>query len=166
MQLLLMRSSALVHHLESLKQALRWTGPMEVMLLDLYVREVEKGKQSNNGFQNTTHQHVAQQLREAFPATKQLLDYSKCKTKLNQLFKKDYDLFLACKESSGFGWDETLCEVTASNEVWERYCAVHPNARKFWGVPYPEFRNLDKIFGTFLATGKGSQSLSQQLLSN
>ncbi|WAR57442.1 hypothetical protein PtB15_8B489 [Puccinia triticina] len=35
---------------------------------------------------------------------------------------------------------------------------------KFWGVPYPEFRNLDKIFGTSLATGKGSRSLAQRLL--
>ncbi|WAR53577.1 hypothetical protein PtB15_3B85 [Puccinia triticina] len=143
---------------------LHWTGPMEVMPLDLYVQEVKKGKQTNNGFQNTSHRHIAQQLREAFTETKQLLDYSKCKTKLNQLFKKYYDLFLACKESSEFGWDETLCEVTASDEVWERYCAVHLNARKFWGVPYPEFCNLDKIFGTSLATGKGSQSLSQRLL--
>ncbi|OAV92840.1 hypothetical protein PTTG_02066 [Puccinia triticina 1-1 BBBD Race 1] len=143
---------------------LRWTGPMEVMLLELYVQEVEKGKRADNRFQNTSHRHVAQQLREAFPEIKQLLDYNKCKSKLNQLFKKDYDTFLACKEASGFGWDETLCEVTASHDVWERYVAVHPNARKFWGVPYPEFRNLDKIFGTSLATGEGSRSLGQRLL--
>ncbi|PLW47402.1 hypothetical protein PCANC_05864 [Puccinia coronata f. sp. avenae] len=111
--------------------------PMEVMLLELYVQEVEKGKRTNNGFQNTLHRHVAQQLREAFLETKFLLDYNKCKSKLNQSFKQDYDLFLALKEASGFGWDEISCEV-------------HPNAQKFWGVPYPEFWNLDKIFGTSL----------------
>ncbi|OAW00135.1 hypothetical protein PTTG_08075 [Puccinia triticina 1-1 BBBD Race 1] len=143
---------------------LRWTGPMEVMLLKLYVQEVEKGKQADNGFQNTSHRHVAQQLREVFPETEHLLDYAKCKSKLNQSFKKYYNTFLACKEASGFGWDETACEVTASHDVWERYVAVHPNARKFWGVLYPKFRNLDKIFGTSLATGKGSRSLAQQLL--
>ena len=82
---------------------LRWTGPMEVMLLKLHAQEVEKGKQADNRFQNTSHRHVAQQLREAFPETGQLLDYHKCKSKLNQHFKKDYNNFLACKEASGFG---------------------------------------------------------------
>ncbi|OAV86172.1 hypothetical protein PTTG_10408, partial [Puccinia triticina 1-1 BBBD Race 1] len=142
---------------------LRWTGAMEIMMLDLYAEEVEKGKQMDNGFQNTSHRNVAQKLREAFPETEHLLDYTKCKAKLNQSFKRDYDVFVACKEASGFGWDETLCEVTASDEVWERYVAIHPNARKFWEVPYPEFCSLDKIFGSSLATGEGSRSLSQRL---
>ncbi|PLW42286.1 hypothetical protein PCASD_07754 [Puccinia coronata f. sp. avenae] len=102
---------------------------------------------------NTSHRHVAQQLREAFPETKFLLDYNTCKSKLNQSFKQDYKFFLALKEASGFGWDEISCEV-------------HPNAQKFWGVPYPEFWNLDKIFGTSLATGEASRLLSQQLLGN
>ncbi|PLW45430.1 hypothetical protein PCANC_11892 [Puccinia coronata f. sp. avenae] len=55
---------------QQVAKKLRWTGPMEVVLLELYVQEVEKGKQTNNGFQDTLHQHVAQQLRWAFPETK------------------------------------------------------------------------------------------------
>jgi hypothetical protein len=80
---------------QQVTKKLRWTGPMEVMLLELYVQEVEKGKQTNNGFQNTLHQHVAQQLRWAFPETKHPLDYKKCKSKLNQSFRQDYGIFLA-----------------------------------------------------------------------
>ncbi|WAR59376.1 hypothetical protein PtB15_11B16 [Puccinia triticina] len=114
---------------------------MEFMMLELYVQE----------------------LREAFPATKHLLDYTKCKAKLNQSFKREYNSFVACKEASRFGWDETMCEVTASNEFLERYVAAHLIARKFWGVPYPEYRNLDNIFGTFLATGESACLLSQRL---
>ena len=41
---------------------------------------------------------------------------------------------------------------------------MHANAKKYWGVPFPEFQQLDKIFGTSLATGEAAQSLSQQLL--
>ncbi|PLW47591.1 hypothetical protein PCASD_08165 [Puccinia coronata f. sp. avenae] len=173
-QLLIKNSSSCKNHFDNLNKAflkqatkkLCWTGPMEVMLLELYVQEVEKGKRNNNGFQNTSHQHVAQQLREAFPETKFLLDYNKCKSKLNQSFRCDYNLFLALKEASRFGWDEIFCEFTSSKDVWERYVAVHPNTQKFWGIPFPKFQNLDKIFGTSLATGKESRSLLPRLLGN
>ncbi|PLW30624.1 hypothetical protein PCASD_17764 [Puccinia coronata f. sp. avenae] len=146
------------------RKKLLWTGPMEMMMLDLYVAEVEKGKRSDNGFQSTSHRHVAQELWKHFPETEYLLNANKVKSKLNQSFKRDYNTFVACKDASGFGWDKTSCEVTAADDVWERYVAVHASARKFWGVPFPEFRQLDKIFGTSLATGEAAQSLSQQLL--
>jgi hypothetical protein len=67
---------------------------------------------------------VAQELRKHFPETKYLLDANKVKSKLNQSFKRDYDTFLACKEASGFGWDETSCKVTAADDVWEQYVSV------------------------------------------
>ncbi|KNZ49922.1 uncharacterized protein VP01_4698g3 [Puccinia sorghi] len=63
---------------------LMWTGPMEMMMLDLYAKEL--------------HKH--------FPEVEHVLDANKLKSKLSQGFKKDYDTFLACKDSNGFGWDE------------------------------------------------------------
>ncbi|PLW15056.1 hypothetical protein PCANC_01490 [Puccinia coronata f. sp. avenae] len=57
-----------------------------------------------------------------------------------------------------------MCEVAAPDDVWGQYVAVHANAKKYWGVPFPEFQQLDKIFGTSLATGEAAQSLSQRLL--
>lgn len=36
-----------------------WTGPMEVMALDLYVRAVEDGKRSDSGFKAEVHRFVA-----------------------------------------------------------------------------------------------------------
>ncbi|PLW25927.1 hypothetical protein PCANC_27179 [Puccinia coronata f. sp. avenae] len=97
--------------LQQAPKKLRWTGPMEVMLLELYIRE----------------------------------------SKLNQSFKRNYDLFLALKKASGFGWDNILCTS---------------NCAQIWGFPYPKFQNLDEIFGILLATGEASHLLSQQLLVN
>jgi hypothetical protein len=37
----------------------------------------------------------------------------------------------------------------------------HPNAKKFQGVPFPEFWKLEIIFGLLAATGKASRSVSQ-----
>jgi hypothetical protein len=67
---------------------------------------------------------VAQELRKHFPETEYLLDVNKVKSKLNQSLKRNYDTFVACKDASGFGWDKTSCEVTAADDVWERYVAV------------------------------------------
>ncbi|PLW14678.1 hypothetical protein PCANC_18352 [Puccinia coronata f. sp. avenae] len=137
------------------------TGPMEVMMLDLYVQEVKKGKRSDSGFQSSTHQFVAQELRKAFPDVDQLLTHVKVKSKLSQSAKRDYNAFVACKAASGFGWDKLTCEVTASNDMWEKYLGSHPNAKKFQGVPFPEFWKLEIIFGSLAATGQASQSVSQ-----
>ncbi|PLW30716.1 hypothetical protein PCANC_24679 [Puccinia coronata f. sp. avenae] len=133
----------------------------EVMMLDLYVQEVEKGKRSDSGFQSSTHRFVAQELRKAFPDVNQLLTHVKVKSKISQSAKSDYNAFVACKAASGFGWDELTCEVTASNDVWEKYLGSHPNAKKFQGMPFPEFQKLEIIFGLLAATGKASQSVSQ-----
>ncbi|PLW30254.1 hypothetical protein PCASD_19788 [Puccinia coronata f. sp. avenae] len=133
----------------------------EVMMLDLYVQEVEKGKRSDSGFQSLTHRFVAQELRKAFPDVNQLLTHVKVKSKLSQSAKRDYDAFVACKAASGFGWDKLTCEVTASNDVWEKYLGSHPNAKKFQGMPFPEFQKLKIIFGSLAATGKASRSVSQ-----
>jgi hypothetical protein len=67
---------------------------------------------------------VAQELRNNFPETKYLLDAKKVKSKLNQSFKREHNTFLALKEASSFGWDETMCEVAAPDDVWGQYVAV------------------------------------------
>ena len=93
-------------------------------MLNLYVDEVVRGRKSDSGFQASSHRYVAQELRRFFPEVQDVLDANKVKSKLSQSFKRDYDSFLACKDASGFGWDETACKVTASNDVWEKFLAV------------------------------------------
>ncbi|WAR55225.1 hypothetical protein PtB15_4B845 [Puccinia triticina] len=161
------------------RKKLLWTGPMELLMLDLYVEEVHRGKRSDSGFQSASHWHVAQAIRNAFPEVGNLLDYTKVKSKLSQSFKKDYDAFTACKNASGFGWDETNCKVIALDDVWEKFLEVsyflwswacnneadsvlksHPRAQKFQGSPFPEYRKLEIIFGTSAATGDNSRLVS------
>jgi hypothetical protein len=38
--------------------------------------------------------------------------------------KKTYKLTKATRNASGFGWDATACQVTASLSVWEDYLKV------------------------------------------
>ncbi|POW05066.1 hypothetical protein PSTT_09942 [Puccinia striiformis] len=142
---------------------LLWLGPMESMMMDLYIQAVERGKRSDSGFQSSTHKHVTRELEKNFPEVAHCITDKKVKSKLSQGFKRDYKAFLALKNASGFGWDDITGVATASTEVWERYLGFHPYARKFWGSPFPEFHKLDLIFGDIRATpGKMlAQSLSK-----
>lgn len=60
-----------------------WSGPMEIMMLDLYVEEVNKGRKSDSSFQTASHHHVAQELRKFFPEVKHVLDANKVELKLS-----------------------------------------------------------------------------------
>jgi len=127
------------------KKNLQWTGAMEKSALKLYSAAVLAGKKSDGGFKSDVHQMVAAKLNEEYPGS----DFAvkRCKSKLSQVssflpidlsifthltnwlfskktFKKEYNAFVACKNASGFGWDEVRCEVTASNEVWENFILV------------------------------------------
>ncbi|POW21456.1 hypothetical protein PSHT_02393 [Puccinia striiformis] len=141
---------------------LLWSGPMESMMMDLYIQAVERGKRSDSGFQSSTHKHVTRELEKNFPEVAHCITDKKVKSKLSQGFKRDYKAFLALKNASGFGWDDITGVATASTEVWERYLGFHPYARKFWGSPFPEFHKLDLIFGDIRATGENARSISQQ----
>ncbi|KAI9604830.1 hypothetical protein H4Q26_002800 [Puccinia striiformis f. sp. tritici PST-130] len=112
---------------------LLWSGPMESMMMDLYIQAVERGKRSDSGFQSSTHKHVTRELEKNFPEVAHCITDKKVKSKLSQGFKRDYKAFLALKNASGFGWDDITGVATASTEVWERYLGFHPYARKFWG---------------------------------
>ncbi|KAA1137555.1 hypothetical protein PGTUg99_018364 [Puccinia graminis f. sp. tritici] len=159
-------------------KTLQWTSAMEKAALQLYYDAALEGKRSDNGFKSDVHQHVVNKLREQFPGS--AFTISKCKSKLSQ---KEYDAFVACRNASGFGWDDIRCEVTASNEVWESFLKVsgaqnlvlfleagwrltnwlqsHPQARRFRNQSFPEWEQLQIIFGAS-ATGDAAKSLSQR----
>ncbi|KAI9621908.1 hypothetical protein KEM48_007516 [Puccinia striiformis f. sp. tritici PST-130] len=63
--------------------------------------------------------------------------------------------------ASGFGWDDTRCEVTASKEVWEQFLVSHPAARKFQNKPFSEWHDLAIVFGN-AATGEHRQSMEEE----
>ncbi|POW13572.1 hypothetical protein PSHT_07733 [Puccinia striiformis] len=123
---------------------LHWTGAMEKSALQLYVAAVQSGKQSDGGFKIDVHRLIARDLAAEFPGIP--FTGEKLRSKCNQGFKKWYDAFLACKDASGFGWNEQHNMVTASEES-------HPAARRFKNTPFPEYHKLFIIFGGHSATG-------------
>lgn len=60
-----------------------WTPEMENTALELYVRAVQDGKRSENGFVPDTHRSIARRLNDLFPNVD--LDEKKVKSKYNQV---------------------------------------------------------------------------------
>ncbi|KAI9602917.1 hypothetical protein H4Q26_002225 [Puccinia striiformis f. sp. tritici PST-130] len=102
---------------------------------ELYVAAVQSGKRSDGGFKIDVHRSIARDLSAEFPGIP--FTGEKLRSKCNQCFKKWYDAFLACKDASGFGWNEQHNMVTASEEVWEAFLRSHPAARRFKNTSFP-----------------------------
>ncbi|KAH9452508.1 hypothetical protein Pst134EB_016460 [Puccinia striiformis f. sp. tritici] len=124
---------------------------MEKSALQLYVAAVQSGKRSDGGFKIDVHRSIARDLSAEFPGIP--FTGEKLRSKCNQCFKKWYDAFLACKDASGFGWNEQHNMVTASEEVWEAFLRSHPAARRFKNTSFPKYHELFVIFGGHTATG-------------
>jgi hypothetical protein len=60
---------------------------------------------------------------------------------------------VACREASGFAWNEKECMVTAAKDVWGPFLISHPAAKKFNNTPFPEFHKFTVIFGGNSSTG-------------
>ncbi|KAI9600981.1 hypothetical protein H4Q26_000775 [Puccinia striiformis f. sp. tritici PST-130] len=130
---------------------IQWTGAMEKSALQLNVAAVQSGKQSEGGFKIDIHQSIARDLAAEF--TDIPFTGKKVRSRYNQCFKKWCDVFLTCKDASGFGWNEQHNMVTASEEVWEAFLRSHPAARRFKNTPFPEYNDLFVIFGGNAARG-------------
>ncbi|PLW16844.1 hypothetical protein PCANC_09431 [Puccinia coronata f. sp. avenae] len=156
-------------------QTLIWTAPMVRSMLSFYMAEVGSGRKTHSGFPDSSHQELAEQLRKDFPEARHAHDVNVLKLKLTKSFKNDYEDFLACTQTPGFLWDRTKWEVSALDDVWAQFLEVmlicasfrcihcrhwrwtltefclclqsHPHAKKFRGVPFPNFPKLDIILG-------------------
>ncbi|KAI7948023.1 hypothetical protein MJO28_009931 [Puccinia striiformis f. sp. tritici] len=128
-----------------------WSSAMEKSALRLHVQATKAGKRSDYGFKAEVHRWVAAELTRLYTGNQ--FDDTKCKSKLSQTFKKEHDAFEACRAASGFGWDNTQCELTACKEVWDQFIVSDPAARRFRNQPFPEWHDLAIIFGT-VATGE------------
>ncbi|KAI7947771.1 hypothetical protein MJO28_009679, partial [Puccinia striiformis f. sp. tritici] len=111
-------------------------------------RPVQSGKRSDGGFKIDVHRLIARDLAAKFPGIP--FTGEKLRSKCNQGFKKWYDVFLACKDTSDFGWNEQHNMVTASKEVWDAFLKRQEDSRTLLS---PEYHELFIIFGGHSATG-------------
>ena len=68
--------------------------------------------------------------------------------------KKDYDIYVAIKNNSGFGWDNLQSVPTAPEGVWAAYIKAHPEAEKFRKRSLLHYDILHELCANISATGE------------
>lgn len=68
--------------------------------------------------------------------------------------KKDYEIYLAIKNNSGFGWDDLQSMPTAPDSVWAAYVQAHPEAEKFRKRSQLHYDILHELCANISATGE------------
>jgi hypothetical protein len=74
------------------------------------------------------------------------------------VMKGEFTVFRQLKDQSGFGWEESMKRVTASEAVWDAYIESHPKAKKFRKQGFKFFSICDDLFTGQVATGQYAQS--------
>jgi len=60
------------------------------------------------------------------------------------------------RDLSGFGWDDGLKIVVASDDVWDAYLTRHPGAKKWRKKPFPLYDDILFLVDGKVATGAGA----------
>jgi len=80
---------------------------MEDALLDFLVCEIQQGKCADNSFKAKTWEDVVPLVNAVKDPEAMSLNAKKILQKFENI-KKDYDVFIALRDQSGFGWNEEL----------------------------------------------------------
>ncbi|KAF8194055.1 hypothetical protein K438DRAFT_1469004, partial [Mycena galopus ATCC 62051] len=96
------------------------------------------GMQSDSGWKPAVWSACAEVLKDSQGAEKTA---DKCQDHYTNL-KGAFNAVRKLRGLSGFGWDDGLKMVTASDEVWELYLATHENARKWRKTRFPLYDDI------------------------
>ncbi|KAJ7223788.1 hypothetical protein C8J57DRAFT_1535928 [Mycena rebaudengoi] len=129
-----------------------WSDNNDTTLVRMLRECKEKGMQSDNGWKPQVWHVSAEALKGGPGGIKTVRKTADHWTNLKSAFCTMRKL----REQSGFGWDEGLKLVTASNDVWEAHITSHPKARKWRNTSFPLYDDILYLVDGIIATGAGA----------
>ena len=99
---------------------MQWTDQIEICFLESYAKSSEKGLKTDSGFKAQAHQNAISAVKQDFNV---VINKDQCKAKLQQQ-KKKYKVWHVLRDQSGFGIDFETGDVSAPEEVWDKYIEV------------------------------------------
>ncbi|TVU20880.1 hypothetical protein EJB05_30481, partial [Eragrostis curvula] len=67
------------------------------------------------------------------------------------------------RELSGANWDEDLCMISLEEEHYKGHIKAHPKDAEYLNKPIENYKQMEMIFGTGLATGKYAMGSNEPL---
>ncbi|KAJ7466259.1 hypothetical protein B0H11DRAFT_2284693 [Mycena galericulata] len=130
----------------------RWSDDDDATLVSKLRWAKENGYQSDSGWKPQVWALCVEVLKDS-PGPPKVAD--KVHDHWGNL-KSTYVTVKTLHRQSGFGWDDGLKTVTASDDVWEAYLAKHPNAKRWRKTPFPLYDDLAYLVDGIVATGAGA----------
>ncbi|KAG0135437.1 hypothetical protein HOY82DRAFT_600577 [Tuber indicum] len=119
------------------------------MLGVLHEQEL-RGERAENGLKRKAWIAVKESWKEAYQIN---LKATQLKTKWSN-WKKDYEIYTAIKDNSGFEWDDQRAIPTAPESVRSAYLTAHPEAEMFRGRALIYYLILHELCANMSATGE------------
>ncbi|KAJ6576148.1 hypothetical protein DFH09DRAFT_1311585 [Mycena vulgaris] len=112
----------------------------------------EKGFQSDNGWKPQAWPHCIESLKDS-PGPPKTAD--KIQDHWGNL-KSNFNVVYALRGASGFGWDDGLKMVTATDEVWDTYLKTHSKAKRWRKTCFPLYDDILYLVDGIVAIGAGA----------
>ncbi|KAF8151548.1 hypothetical protein B0H34DRAFT_755712, partial [Crassisporium funariophilum] len=136
-----------------------WSSSDDATLVRVLHQQKDNGNQSGAGWKAQVWQAVADALKAEGASKGPEKTSKKCSdhwANVRPLLKKNFLEVSAICNALGFGWDEGTKICTATDDVWAKYIAAHPNAERWRSAPFPLYDEIHILVNGIVATGEGA----------
>ncbi|KAJ7763295.1 hypothetical protein B0H16DRAFT_1883690 [Mycena metata] len=128
----------------------QWSDADDAILVEKLRWAKDQGFQSESGWKPQTWVHCVDALKDS-PGPKKTAD------KIQDHYGHATFLFVQkLRGLSGFGWDDGLKLVTASEDVWTALLAKNSKAKRWRKTPFPLYDDILYLVEGIVATGAGA----------
>ncbi|KAF7372348.1 MYB transcription factor 08 [Mycena venus] len=127
-----------------------WSSADDAQICQTLRKAKEDSLQADNGWKKAAWTRCSDDLKDSPGPCKTT---EKCRDHWGKSIKASFLEVQKLRNLSGFGWDEGLQMVTASEEVWDAYIAKHPKAAYWKENPFPLYNDVLFLVEGIVATG-------------
>ncbi|KAJ7085990.1 hypothetical protein B0H15DRAFT_748921, partial [Mycena belliarum] len=113
----------------------------------------KQGFQSDSGWKPQLWAHCAEALKDSPGPIKTADKIQDHFGNVRKYLKAAFLAVQSLRQQSGFGWDDGLKMVTASDEVWAAYLEKRPKVKKWRKSPFPLYDDMLFLVEGIVATG-------------
>ncbi|XP_042489710.1 uncharacterized protein LOC122069705 [Macadamia integrifolia] len=132
-----------------------WDSDMDRTLFEFLDAQVAEGNKSQNGFKDATYVQASHVINSAHGLS---VNKENIRNRVKSV-KKVYRTLYAIVNTSGFGWNSELKQLTYHEDsVWNSYILEHPKAKYYKNKKFEFFDIWENIFGEDFATGQWARN--------
>ncbi|KAF7802043.1 Myb/SANT-like DNA-binding domain protein [Senna tora] len=131
-----------------------WTPEDENLVECLLDLAADKNWKTDNGFKPGFARQLENRLHEKLHES-DLRDSPHIESRVKVL-KKQYCAIVDMlgPKASGFGWNDKGKMIIVEKDIFKEWAKSHPDANGLYNMPFPHYKDLDKVYGKDRAIGE------------